>query len=336
MVQEIQKAAQHAEHLTRQLLAFSRRQQLKPRVISLNEVVTDTLDLLKRLIGEDVTLTTALAPDLGRVKADPGQIHQVLMNLAVNARDAMPSGGRLTIGTANVALGAQAENEPSLTAGAYVRLTVSDTGDGMDADTQLHVFEPFFTTKEHGKGTGLGLSTVYGIVKQSGGFIRVRSQPGAGSTFTIDLPAIAEAASEPDPVKRTEGLRGTETILVVEDQDDVRNLVAAALRRYGYTVMDASQGEAAVEICRRETRPIHLLIADVVMPGMTGPAVARACRAEQPGLSVLYISGYAEHILRREAGDLPPGSYLQKPFSPAQLAARVRELLDSRSGSAPA
>jgi PAS domain S-box-containing protein len=327
MMLEIQRAGRHAESLTRQLLAFSRRQHLQPKVINLNRTVTETLDLLRRVIGEDIALVTSLSPDLGNVRADPGQIQQVLMNLAVNARDAMPDGGQLTIATANVQLEAQTDGEPGLAPGAYVRLSMADSGCGMDEETQRQVFEPYFTTKERGKGTGLGLSMVYGIVKQSGGDIRFRSSPGTGSTFEIDLPRVGEAPVEGERSPQRADLRGSETVLVVEDQDDVRRLVVAALTRYGYRVLSANQGDTAVDLCRREPGPIHLLLADVVMPGATGPAVAAACQALRPDLRVLYMSGYTDNVLRPGTGPDGPGAYLQKPFTPLQLAEKVREVL---------
>jgi CheY-like chemotaxis protein len=327
MMLEIQKATHHAESLTRQLLAFSRRQHLQPKVINLNAVLTDIRDLLRRMIGEDLELVTSLAPDLGAVKADPGQIQQVIMNLAVNARDAMPEGGRLTITTANADVGAAALAEPGAVMGPCVRLTVSDTGYGMDPATQARVFEPFFTTKERGKGTGLGLSTVYGIVKQSGGHIRIRSLPGVGTAFEIDLPRVNEPLSGTER-RATEPLaRGSGTILVVEDQDDVRRLVAASLRRCGYEVLDAANGEAAIQLCRAHPGPIALMLLDVVMPGMNGPAVSRACLEIRPGTKVLFMSGYTDSALQEELGAAGPPAYLQKPFTPVQLAEKVREVL---------
>lgn len=328
MMLEIRRAGQHAESLTRQLLAFSRRQHLQPAVINLNRVVTETRDLLRRVIGEDIDLVTNLAEPLANVRTDPDQIRQVLMNLAVNARDAMPGGGRLVIATSSVMLGATGGQEMGQPPGPYVRLTVSDTGHGMDPDTQRQVFEPFFTTKERGKGTGLGLSTVYGIVKQSGGYIRLHSRPGSGTSFVIDLP-VADA--ELDETTRPAGqadIAGRETILVVEDQEDVRRLVVESLGRYGYRTLEAADGDEAERVCRQEPGWIDLVLADVVMPGRTGPEVAAHCLAMRPGIRVLYMSGYVDDMLSGDPSRARQ-AYIQKPFTPQQLAARVRAVLDA-------
>ncbi len=328
MLQHVRKAGQHAESLTRQLLAFSRRQHLQPTVINLNLVVAELRNLVQRVIGEDIALVIDLSPDLASVRADQDQIQQVIMNLAANARDAMPDGGHLTIATTTVAITEDALPEPGVVPGAYCRLTVTDTGEGMTAEHRMRVFEPFFTTKERGKGTGLGLSTVYGIVKQSGGHIRVRSTSGTGTSFEIDLPAVAEAAEAADRSRLDVVPRGTETVLVVEDQDDVRRLVRDALARSGYTVLDAADGDAALTICRDHAGDIDLLLTDVVMPGMTGPVVADRCRDLRPHIKVLFMSGYAHNILRGVTNPGAPTAYIQKPFTPVQLGTKIREVLE--------
>jgi PAS domain S-box-containing protein len=329
MLREIQRAAQHAASLTRQLLAFSRRQHLQPEIINLNVIIGDIRGLLRRVIGEDVTLDTHLDPLLANVRADPGQIQQVIMNLAVNARDAMPAGGRLTITTSNISIRDDEQADSGDVAGAVVRVAVTDTGHGIDPQIQTRVFEPFFTTKERGRGTGLGLSTVYGIVKQSGGHIRLRSAPGLGTTFEVDLPSVfgvAVSATVPKAVEFT-ALRGEETILVVEDQDDVRRIVLESLAHFGYRVLEAEHGEAAIALCRSYPQTIHLLLADVVMPGMPGPAVAEACVRLRPALQTLFMSGYTDNVLQRELTEDQSARYIQKPFTPAQLAAKVRAVL---------
>jgi signal transduction histidine kinase len=316
-VDQIRKAAEGAAALTRQLLAFSRQQVLEPKVLDLRATVTSTEKLLQRLIGADVLLTTSLVSDLGAVKADPGQLEQIIINLAVNARDAMPGGGRLTIEAANVELA-----EP---AGRYVRLTLSDTGLGMDEQTRARMFEPFFTTKESGQGTGLGLATVYGIVKQAGGFIEVDSELGRGTSVTVYLPRVDEAeavASVAAPPPTAEPRRGTETVLVVEDAAAVRLVTRQALERYGYAVLEAPNGDTALRLAAKHHGPIHLLVTDVVMPGLSGRQLAGQLSRLRPAMKVLYVSGYA--------GDVASGvAYLQKPFPPETLARRVRDLLDA-------
>ena len=329
-LREVAKAAAAAAGLTRQLLAFSRQQVLEPRVLDLNGVVAAAGNMLKRLIGDDIVLATVLARDLGRVKADPGQVEQVIMNLAVNARDAMPNGGQLTIETANTQLDATyTMDHTPVDPGAYVQLSVSDTGAGMDAATQRRMFEPFFTTKEVGKGTGLGLATVYGIVKQSGGFIWVYSEPGQGTTFKIYLPSI----DEPRDVDAARGdaapsLRGTETVLLVEDADPLRAVCRRILERHGYTVLDAPGGRVALERARGHPGVIDLLMTDAVMPGMSGRQLAEQLKEFRPEVKVLFVSGYTDDAVIRH-GILAPGmAFLQKPFSPEVLARRVREVLD--------
>ncbi|MGH7569267.1 MAG: response regulator [Gemmatimonadales bacterium] len=329
-VDEIRRAAERAAALTRQLLAFSRQQVLAPRVLDLNDLVTNLDNMLRRLIGEDVELVTVPAPDLGAIRADPGQLEQVLVNLVVNARDAMPEGGRLTIETANVTLDEDYTrlHAPALP-GQYVLLAVSDTGTGMDPETRNHIFEPFYTTKEKGKGTGLGLATVYGIVKQSGGFVWVYSEPGQGATFKIYLPRVDERAQPLEtPAASTTSLRGTETVLLVEDEVTVRTVARQMLERQGYTVLEATGAEAATAIAETHDGPIHLLLTDVVMPGSSGRALADRLTPLRPELRVLFMSGYTDEAVVRH-GMLERGvAYLQKPFAPEGLARRVREVID--------
>src|SRR5437867_2941313 len=305
-VEEIKNAGLRAAELTRQLLAFSRRQVLAPKVLDVNAIVANMDKMLRRLLGEDVALVTHLAADLGPVSADPGQLEQVLLNLAVNARDAMPQGGRLTIETANILLTEEyAERHHRLPPGPYVLLAVSDTGVGMDEITQKHLFEPFFTTKEVGKGTGLGLATVYGIVKQSGGYIWVYSEPGRGTTLKVYLPRVPGAA-EPLPVavESPELRRGTETVLLVEDAAPVRSLARKGLESYGYQVREAADGPAALELCARHPRGIDILVTDVVMPGMSGRELAERLAPARSGMRVLYTSGYTDDAMVHQ-GVLP-------------------------------
>jgi two-component system, cell cycle sensor histidine kinase and response regulator CckA len=325
----VEQTADRAASLTRQLLAFSRKQMLDPRVLDLNAVVDGIESMLRRLIGEDIELRTRPARDLGAVRADPGQLEQVILNLVVNARDAMPAGGTLTIETANLEVTAEPVEAPlDIPAGLYVRLSVSDTGVGMSAGTRAHLFEPFFTTKELGKGTGLGLASVYGIVKQSGGAIAVRSEPGSGSTFAIFLPQVGEPVEPARPGRAEDEVPGgTETILLVEDEDAVRELAREVLQAGGYTVLEARHGHQALEIAETHRGSIALLLTDVVMPGMDGPGLARRLTAIRPGVRLLYVSGYADRVA--ESGDgLPAAALLHKPFFPATLAGKVREVLD--------
>ena len=323
-VGEVRKAAQRAAALTEQLLAFGRRQVVQPKVLNLNLVVQDVEKMIGRLIGEDIELITHLDA-AGLVVADPNQINQVLMNLAVNARDAMPHGGELVIETRDFG---RDESRPELASGSYVELAVSDTGSGMDDYTRSHLFEPFFTTKDKAKGTGLGLSTVYGIVKQAGGHIWVRSEPGAGTTFHICLPrAEGEAASAEVSRPPAADLGGSETLLVVEDQAEVRHLAMEVLESYGYKVLGAASGPDALQLCQIYTAPIHLLVTDVVMPGMTGPDLAVRLTELRPQMKVLFMSGYTDKLIAREGGLASNVAYLQKPFSPLSLAAKVRDTL---------
>ena len=323
-IEIIRDAATRAQDLIRQLLAFSARQVLQPAVIDLNALVKNLGRMLRRLIGEDLALATELAPDLGSVRVDPGQVEQVLVNLAVNARDAMPDGGRLTIRTANVDVAESGE----LATGRYVLVEVSDTGIGMDAPTLARAFEPFFTTKERGKGTGLGLASAYGIVRQSGGQITVSSTPGAGTTFRIHLPRVdapVDTARATSPV--TAPAAGTETVLVAEDEQIVRVLIRKVLEQAGYTVLLAGGGAEALQVAERHAGPIHLLVTDVVMPGMSGRELARRVVERWPATKVLYMSGYADDAVERH-GVLDPGTaFMQKPFTPSALARRVRDVL---------
>jgi len=330
--QEIANAAERATSLTRQLLAFSRKQMLAPKVLDLNAVVTENLKMLNRLIGEDVDLVMVPGADIGAVKADPGQIEQVIMNLAVNARDAMPQGGRLTIETANATLDeSYARFHAPVTPGEYVMLAISDTGSGMDSETQSHIFEPFFTTKGP-KGTGLGLSTVYGIVKQSGGYIWVDSEPGKGTTFRIYLPRATETGEQPasqPAVAAARPDRGMETILLVEDESNLRRLVRQYLENQGYVVLEAAGGAAAIHLAVVHMGPIHLLLTDVIMPGMNGRELAQRISSLRPTTKVLYISGYTENAIAHN-GTLDAGiALLQKPFTLPALKQKVREMLDS-------
>ncbi len=329
-VEQIRQAANRAAELTNQLLAFSRRQLLQLRTVDLNTVVIGVDRMLRRLIGADVELRTVLAPDLGCTRADPGQLEQVLLNLAVNARDAMPSGGVLTLTTANADVGeVAAARWGQLQPGSYVTLSVQDTGTGMLPDVQERIFEPFFTTKGPGEGTGLGLPTVYGIVKQSGGHVFVASAPGAGSIFTIYLPATEPSAEPGGGIAPARPVRGAaETVLLVEDEELVRHLAREILVRNGYRVLDAADGPEALRICDDYAGVIHLMVTDVVMPRMSGRELVEQVRPRRPGMRVLYVSGYSEEAIEHH-GKLTEGvELLPKPFTPAVLTAKVREILD--------
>ncbi len=331
-IEQIRQAGERAAALTRQLLAFSRKQVLAPTVLDLNAVVTNMDSMLRRVIGEDIELVSVPAPGLGRVQADQGQLEQVIVNLAVNARDAMPQGGRLTIETANVELDdAYARRHVSVKPGPYVMLAVSDTGCGMDAETQSRIFEPFFTSKERGKGTGLGLATVYGIVKQSGGNVWVYSEPGQGATFKIYLPRIEETVMTVEPESAPlQAPRGSETVLLVEDEEGVRTLVRTILQTNGYTVLEARHGKEAFFISGRHEGPIHLMVTDVVMPGMSGQELADRLKSSRPDMKVLFLSGYTDEAVVRH-GVLKPGTaFLQKPFTPGRLARKARLVLDGQ------
>jgi nitrogen-specific signal transduction histidine kinase len=328
---DIRAAGERAANLTRQLLAFSRKQILEPKLVDVHEVLGGVEKMLRRLIGEDVTLGTDFAADPSWVKVDPGQLEQVVMNLAVNARDAMPRGGRLTIRTRS--LGPPDAPDLDETSGKRrrprVAISIADNGVGIPADVKPHLFEPFFTTKPAGKGTGLGLATVYGIVKQSGGDITVESEPGKGATFTFVLP------SHPEPRRRGSGAslhavpRGTETVLVVEDEDAVRRIVKIALESTGYRVIEARNGPDALDLARAHAGGIQMLVTDVVMPEMSGREVAARIAEAHPGVRILYMSGYTDDAVMRH-GIVESGvAFLQKPFSPLSLARKVREVLDA-------
>jgi len=306
---------------------------LQPMVLSLNDLAQDIENMLVRLIGEDVQLRLGLSPGAGNVRADAGQIQQVLMNLVVNARDAMPTGGKLLLETANADLTEQyAELHQPVIPGRYVMLAVSDTGTGMDAETRARIFEPFFTTKEKGRGTGLGLSTVYGIVKQSGGYVWVYSEPGRGTTFKLYFPRVDAPAEIPAPPREAATLTGTETILLAEDDEMLRPLAKGLLKKLGYTVLDAENAERALGLASAHAGPIHLLVADVVMPGASGRELARQLAESRPDTKVLYVSGYTDDAIVHH-GMLEPGlNFLQKPFNPGALARKVREVLDVLTG----
>lgn len=331
-IEEIKKAGHRAASLTRQLLTFSRKQVLQPKVLNFNEVIIGLNKMLVRLIGEDVELETFMEPDLGLIKADPGQIEQVLLNLAVNSRDAMPQGGKLTIETTNVDLDEEyfRKHAEHMQTGPYVMLSVSDTGIGMNKEVLSHIFEPFFTTKETGKGTGLGMATVYGIIDQNDGYIWPYSEPGQGTTFKIYLPRIE---GEVEPEQKEKALKkipdASETILMVEDNDEVRNLTRNILQRYGYKVLEAENGEEALRISQQQ-QTIHLMLTDVVMPGMSGRELAECIQSQRSEIKVLYMSGYTDSAIVHH-GVLTSGvNFIQKPFTPEQLTSKIREVLDTK------
>jgi CheY-like chemotaxis protein len=325
-LKEVAKAAKRAAALTRHLLAVSRRQILQPTVLDVNGMVVDVQKLLRRTIPENIDLQLELSPALSSVRADRGQLEQVVLNLAINAGDAMPQGGHLRLATDTVDIDqAWAHRRRPMPVGQYVRLTVSDTGMGMTQETQAHIFEPFFTTKERGKGTGLGLATVYGIVKQSDGFIWVESHVGAGTTFEIYLPVVHEPTEPPVQVAPAVDMSGgSQTILLAEDDGAVRRLARDVLANQGYTVLDARDGDEALAIARRYPNAIHLLIADVVMPGLSGRDLAARLTLDRPDVRVLYTSGYTENVMMR-AGFEPGLHLLVKPFLPGDLLRKVRE-----------
>jgi CheY-like chemotaxis protein len=327
---EIQKAGERAAALTRQLLAFSRRQVLQPTVLDLNDLVRNLDSMLRRLIDEDVRLTTALHADALRVKADAGQLEQVLTNLVVNARDAMPRGGRLMISTA--AVPTSVDSATTNAVGGYAMLTVTDSGCGMDEHVLKRLFEPFFTTKEVGKGTGLGLAMVYGVVQQSGGRVEVESEPGRGSTFRVYLP-LTDATPHPvdAPVEAPVAARaagGKETVLLVEDEESVRQLARRTLQAQGYNVLEACDGVAALTVCQRHLRSIDIVVTDVVMPQLSGVDLVERLKTVRPQLKVLYMSGYTDSTVVRHGVAESEVNYLQKPFTPDLLTRKVRSLLD--------
>ena len=330
-MEQIRGAGTSAAALTRQLLAFSRKQILQPQILDLNQLVERTGKLLQRTIGEDIHLVTRLAAPLGRVYADPGQIDQVILNLAVNARDAMPAGGTMTIETANVDFDeAYRTGHPDAASGPHVMVAVSDTGVGMDEGVRAHLFEPFFTTKARGKGTGLGLATVYGIVKQSEGSISVTSEPGRGTSFKVYLPRTAHAVIETAALCAMSLLRGTETVLLVEDQPEVRAVALACLARHGYRVLEASRGDDALQVAAHYAGPIHLLLTDVVMPAMSGADLARELLRIRPDVRVLYASGYDESVIVSHGVLEPDVDLILKPFTPERLLQKIRDVLDRR------
>ena len=328
---QIRSASSRAASLTRQLLTFSRKQVVEPRILDLNAHLKDTEKMIRRLVGEDVSLQSVLAPDLNQVKVDPGQLDQVILNLVVNARDAMPKGGKLTIKTSNVVHNKKVSKTcPEATRGSYVALAVNDTGCGMRSDVRSRIFEPFFTTKSLGKGTGLGLTVVHGIVKQNGGYIVVESEPGAGTTFKIHLPAAQGSSYRARHVEPETNNRGCETVLLVEDEETLRSLGVVVLESYGYNVLTAAEGQEALRLAQRHKGKLDLLLTDVVMPGISGCELAATLRKRQPDLKVLFLSGYTEEdIVSR--GILNHGSaFLHKPFSPASLVAKIRQVLDGK------
>jgi CheY-like chemotaxis protein len=329
-IEEIMKAGLRSAALTDQLLAFSRRQVLRPVVLNLNTVIADTLKMLQRLIGEDIQLTATLEPRIGRVIVDPGQFSQIVMNLAVNARDAMPQGGTLTIATANVFIEPEyARQHVGIIPGAYVLTTVSDNGSGISEDIKQHIFEPFFTTKEVGRGTGLGLATAYGIVKQSGGSIEVSSEEGTGTTFRVFLPRVTAAIEVSNKKQVPLAMSGgTETILLVEDEDLVRNLSRQILEECGYKVIEAINGIEALQICARQG-PIDLLLTDVVMPQMGGRELSEKLRETIPDVRILFTSGYTDDEVVKHGVIEIDTNFIQKPFTPESLAQKVREVLDN-------
>ncbi len=334
-LRNITQAGQRASNLTKQLLTFARRQVIEPKTINLNDLTVRLDKMLRRLIGANIELVLMLEESLRSVKVDPGQFEQILVNLIVNARDAMPEGGKITIETRNVTLDAEsARPYKDLSPGEYVMLAIRDTGEGMEEEIRAHIFEPFFTTKEQGKGTGLGLATVYGIVKQAGGHIDLSSEPGRGTTFQIYLPCTLEAISvESAPPLPTAPLDGSETILLVEDEAAVRALSVQTLRRRGYTVLEAMNGEEALRVVQGREKEIVLLVTDMIMPQMNGKELAQRLLALHPHLKVLYASGYTENTIMHE-GVLEPGvDFLAKPFTPTQLAGKVREILDQQAAS---
>jgi signal transduction histidine kinase len=333
-LREVQKAVERASALTRQLLAFSRRQVLQPKHIDLNALLADLEPMLRRTIGEHVQLHLSLTPDLEPLWADGSQLQQVIVNLAVNARDAMPGGGELRFTTTLVEVDEAWQRQhqaiaPSIPPGRYVRLTASDTGEGMSRETQARIFEPFFSTKGAGKGTGLGLATTYGIVKQSGGFIWVTSDVNVGTSFEIYLPAVSGAIEPIEPLEPAAAIEGgSETILLAEDDDAVRQFACQTLTSFGYRVLEARDGEEALALAHHSPAVIHLLVTDIVMPRLTGPALAERLKSERPGTRVLFMSGYADSATTLQDVDCHR-SFLSKPFLPADLLKRVREVLDT-------
>jgi CheY-like chemotaxis protein len=332
-LREIKQAGSRAAGLTRQLLAFSRKQVMQPKVLDINTVIRNLETMLRRVISEDIELETILAPDLGSVRADPSQLEQVIINLIINARDAMPAGGKIGIETANVLFDEEyVRTHLAVKHGPHIKLAISDTGIGMDAATRERIFEPFFTTKEAGKGTGLGLSTVYGIVKQSGGFIWVYSEPGHGTTFKIYLPRVDESSPEADLGDSGERkINGTETILLAEDDDAVRGLARELLEARGYQVLEAANGGAALLHIENHVGAIEMLLTDVIMPEISGSELADRALKVRPELKVLYMSGYTDKSVVHRGIIEPDVNFIQKPFSSNDLTSKVREVLDKET-----
>ena len=329
-MEAIRDAGERATHLTRQLLLFSRKAVLEPSVLDCNALVRHTIEMLRRLIGEDVSVTTVLAPSLYRIRADASQMEQVVMNLALNARDAMSNGGRVSIETRNVDFDAEyCRQHPDHKIGHFVQLMVSDTGCGMTPHVRAHLFEPFFTTKGPGKGTGLGLATVYGIVHEGGGFITVATEVGAGATVNVFLPALADDVTAAGPTRTDRGrLAGRETVLLVEDEAGVRHIAKVTLEMYGCTVLEAASGADAIRLVESRTFPVHLLLTDVVMPGMSGRQLADAIRLLYPDCRIVFMSGYNEDAVVHHGLDHMTNAFLQKPFTPLVLARKLRDVLD--------
>jgi two-component system cell cycle sensor histidine kinase/response regulator CckA len=331
-ISQIHRAAKRAETLTDQLLAFSRKQAMQPRVLALNDLIRYSRRMLERLIDEKIEMVTQLAPDLGNIRGDPGQIEQVIMNLVINSRDAMPAGGKLIIETANVVMKkGDVEFSKNMQPGEYVSLTVTDTGIGMDKETQTQIFEPFFTSRAEGGGSGLGLSTVYGIVRQSGGYILVESKPGQGTTFRLYFPRVDEPIvpeDEKKPEISESFLRGSETILVVEDDDEVRQLICSGLLHFGYEVLEAADGGAALRTAKKTKGGLHLIITNVVMARMSGQQLVKRILKIHPAMNVLFVSGFADDSLFKDNELTGKGRFLQKPFTRSQLLSTVREILD--------
>jgi signal transduction histidine kinase/CheY-like chemotaxis protein len=337
-VEEIQKAGNRAASLTRQLLAFSRKQILQPKIFNLNTTVRDMKDMMARLIGEDIELVTSFDRRLNDIEADPGQIEQVMMNLIINARDAMPQGGQIIIETTNISIdqGSYLSRTKSLQPGEYVQLSIRDTGCGMDSQTASRIFDPFFTTKDEGKGTGLGLSTVYGIITQSGGHIEVESEPDKGATFRVYLPGLPKKRLEKEESDSADISQSQPaTILLVEDEEMVRGLLRTILKTSGYTVIEAGSGQEALALCEHYSAPIHLMVTDVVMPHMSGRELAERLTESRPGLKVLYISGHTDDAIFKHGVMAAEMNFLQKPFLPDDLLGKIRELLFDQSLKPP-
>jgi CheY-like chemotaxis protein len=332
MVDEIHKAGERAAMLTGQLLAFGRQQMLEPQVLDLNDVVADTEIMLRRLIGEDIIVSLSLDPSLRRIKADPGQIQQILMNLVVNARDAMPQGGTLSIETKNITVDKEyCQSHPGARPGEFALLAVIDEGTGIDEQTRAHIFEPFFTTKEVGKGTGLGLAMVFGIAKRSGGYIHVESEMGRGTSFELYFPVCTSEESHAQRHELPLTPKGHETLLLVEDDEAVRVMARHILQSYGYNVLEAAGGPQAIQLAESHQGPIDLLVTDVVMPHMSGRKLAEQLASLQPRIKVLFLSGYTDDSVIQH-GVLQAGfAFLQKPFTSASLSSKVRDVLDTRS-----